>query len=74
MQCSEIVDVANLCSGDRGCCKLVISEISEIGDVAKYDFVDVASLRFGRSWMLQTTDPLMRANQTQVTNCVGHGA
>ena len=43
-QISEIVDVANLCSGDRGCCKLVISEISEIGDVAKYDFVDVANL------------------------------
>ena len=55
MQISEIVDVANLCSGDRGCCKLVISEISEIGDVAKYDFVDVASLRFGRSWMLESS-------------------
>ena len=27
----RFVDVANLCSGDRGCCKLVISEISEIG-------------------------------------------
>ena len=41
----EIVDVAIF----------VISEISEIGDVAKYDFVDVASLRFGRSWMLESS-------------------